>query len=74
MYPLDKCNFAPSVYSAWWIRYPWRLDDDDEPPTDDLAKMAQLAAIAPGDEGAKKDVEQQLTGVRSGSQVFAAGS
>jgi hypothetical protein len=52
------------LYSAWWLRYPWRLEDHKEPPADDPEKMARLAAVAPGDEPRKTIVERTLTEAR----------
>ena len=69
----NRQSFWHQLYSAWWICYPWRLNNDDEPPTGDFVKMARLAAVAPGDEEEKKGIEQRLTEVRSGSRVFVAG-
>jgi hypothetical protein len=68
----NRQNFWHELYSAWWIRYPWKLDDDDEPPTGDSDKMARLAAIAPGEEELKRCVEKRLTEVRLGFQTFVA--
>ena len=53
-------NFWYSFWSAWWLRYPWRLDDSEEPPKDDPEKMTRLASVAPGEEKAKQEVEQRL--------------
>jgi len=55
--------FWHKVYSKWWQRFPWKLDDDKEPPTDDPAKMIRLASVAPGEEEMKKQVEARLTNV-----------
>ena len=59
----NRQKFWHDLYSAWWIRYPWRLEDDKEPPVDDHEKMARLAAVAPGDEARKALVERTLTDV-----------
>ena len=59
----NRQKFWHDLYSAWWLRYPWRLDDDKEPPVDDPEKMARLAAVAPGDKAQKALVEQRLTDV-----------
>ena len=53
-------NFWYGFWSAWWQRYPWKLEDDQEPPKDNPERMARLAAVAPGEEQAKKEVEQRL--------------
>jgi hypothetical protein len=60
----SRQNFWHQLYSAWWLLYPWRLEDDTEPPTDNPERMARLAAVAPGDEAKKTLVEQTLTEVR----------
>jgi hypothetical protein len=56
-------GFWHNFWTAWWQRYPWKLDDDDEPPTkpEDLEK---LASVEPGEDDRKEDVEKRLTGVR----------
>ena len=59
-------SFWHRLYNTWWQRYPWKLDDDKEPPKDDPDKMAQLASVAPGEESLKKEVEKRLTDVRWG--------
>ena len=59
----SRQKFWHALYSLWWQKFLWKLDDDQEPPTNDPAKMAQLAAVAPGEEGLKKQVEKRLTDV-----------
>ena len=56
-------KFWYELYCTWWQRYPWKLSDNKEPPTDDSGKMAQLTLVAPGDKAVKKQVEKQLTKV-----------
>lgn len=56
-------KFWYELYCTWWQRYPWKLSDNEELPTDDSGKMAQLASVAPGDAVAKKQVEKRLTEV-----------
>lgn len=58
----NRRNFWHKLYSDWWLRYPWRLDDDQEPP-DDPEKMTWLGSVAPGDEAKKALVEQRLNDV-----------
>ena len=53
-------SFWHSFWSAWWQRYPWKLEDDQEPPKDNPERMARLASVAPGEEQVKKEVEQRL--------------
>lgn len=60
----NRRNFWHQFYCAWWLRYPWRLEDNKEPPADRPERMARLAAVAPGDEAKKTLVEQTLTEVR----------
>ena len=57
-------SFWHKFWSAWWQRYPWSLDDDDEPPTDDPNKMARLASVGPGQQALKTEIENDLTIVR----------
>ena len=53
-------NFWYGFWAAWWQRYPWKLEDDQEPPKEDPEKMRRLASVAPGEEQDKKEVEQKL--------------
>ena len=56
----NRQNFWHKVYSGWWERFPWKLEDDEEPPTDDPVEMARLAEVAPGEEAQKEVVEKSL--------------
>ena len=56
-------NFWHKFYCAWWHHYPWRLNNDEEPPVDNPTRIANLAAVVPGEESQKKEVEKQLTEV-----------
>ena len=60
----NRAKFWYELYCAWWEKFPWKLSDDEEPPTDDPAKMAQLASVAPGEGARKQEVEAKLTKVR----------
>lgn len=60
----NRKNFWHELYSAWWERFPWKLPDNEEPPTDNPAKMVQLGSVAPGEEVVKRQVEENLTKVR----------
>ena len=60
----NRQAFWHKFYCSWWQRYPWKLSDDEEPPTDNPARMANLAALAPGEENQKKEVERRLKEVR----------
>lgn len=53
-----------ALWSAWWERFPWKLSDDDEPPTGDPDEMARLVSVELGEEDRKKAVEERLTEVR----------
>ena len=64
----NRQGFWHELYRDWWERYPWKLNDEQEPPTDDPGEMAELASVEPGDEPTKAQVEERLTGVR---QFFA---
>ena len=59
----QRSSFWHDFWCAWWLRYPWKLEDDEEPPRDDPQKMARLASVAPGEEKIKEEVEQKLWGV-----------
>ena len=52
-------QFWFKFFNEWWAKYPWRLPDNEEPPTDNLKKMEELAHIG-GDEGLKSIVEEKL--------------
>lgn len=56
----SRLQFWFELYREWWQRYPWRLPDDVEPPTDDLEKMAELASVKKDEEGKKYEVEEAL--------------
>jgi len=59
----NRQKFWHGLYTAWWKKYPWGLNHDQEPPTDNPEKMARLASVAPGDEVEKAAVERRLTEV-----------
>lgn len=59
----NRQKFWHGLYTTWWQRYPWKLADNKEPPTDNPEGMAGLASIAPGDEVKKGAVERKLTEV-----------
>ena len=60
----SRKNFWHNVYSGWWQRYPWKLKDNEEPPTDDPEQMTRLASVSPNEVNAKSAVESALTDVR----------
>lgn len=57
-----KCRnrFWGALYEAWWQKYPWRLPDDVEPPSNDPGRMMELARTGSGDVEEKKKVEIKL--------------
>jgi hypothetical protein len=57
-------KFWHDLYCGWWQRFPWKLSDDEEPPTNDPEEMARLASVAPGDADLKAQVEKRLNDVR----------
>jgi hypothetical protein len=59
----NRKDFWHELRSAWWKRYPWKLDDDKEPPTNDPDEMLRLASVEPDEAPTKKAVETQLTKV-----------
>ena len=59
----SRKGFWHQLFSAWWLRYPWKLGDDEEPLTLQ-AELTRLTAVGPGEQDAKKEIEQKLTEVR----------
>lgn len=55
----SRHHFWYELYEAWWEKFPWRLPDKEEPPTDDNAKMKQLAYLGVDDANEKAKVEAQ---------------
>ena len=64
-------NFWHQLFSGWWEHFPWRLNDDEEPPTDNAAEMARLQEASPGEETQKSEVERRLQEVGSTFCAFA---
>lgn len=62
----SRHNFWHRVYNTWWERYPWRLPDDEEPPTHDPERMKEVSHVG-GDEDreAKAEVEAKARKVSS---------
>ena len=56
----DRHQFWSALFSEWWKRYPWRLDDHEEPPTNNREKMKELAYARGEDKDAKSAVEKRL--------------
>jgi hypothetical protein len=67
----NRHNFWHKFYTGWWQRFPWKLGDGDEPPTDGLSAMAGLGSVAPGEQELKGEVEQRLNEVPQSFPVFA---
>lgn len=59
-------QFWHKLFEEWWRRYPWRLPDQEEPPTDDPQKMIELAHVGL-DKEEKSEVEKKLHTVSSTS-------
>jgi hypothetical protein len=59
----SRRGFWFTLFSAWWILFPWKLADNEDPPTVQ-AELTRLATVGPGEQDAKKEVEQKLTEVR----------
>ena len=59
----NRSDFWFKLFAKWWEKYPWRLGDKEEPPLNDPARMAELASVGEGEEGAKSKVETELIAV-----------
>lgn len=67
----DRHQFWHKLFSEWWARYPWRLEDHEEPPASNLEKMVELAFVGGElDVEKKAEVEQKVRDVGSIVQVF----
>ena len=53
----SRQSFWHRFYSTRWQQFPWKLDDNQEPPMNDPEKMARLASVAPGKETKKANIE-----------------
>lgn len=58
----SRRGFWHDLWSAWWERFPWKLNDEDEPPADP-DELARLGEVTPDEEGLKKEVEAALADV-----------
>ena len=58
----QRQEFWHQLWSAWWERFPWKLEDDQEPPSDPK-EMKRLASVEPGEQNLKETVEKQLAEV-----------
>ena len=66
----SRHQFWFNLFNEWWMRYPWRLLDNEEPPTNDPKMMEALAYVGEEDEEAKRSVEEKLREV-SMPEVFS---
>ena len=53
-------KFWFTLFNKWWERYPWHLQDHEEPPTNDLKKMEELVSVEEGDKKKKSEVEEKI--------------
>ena len=55
------------LFNEYWVRYPWRLPDHEEPPANDPKKMEELAYVREDEKDQKKKaaVEDALRDVSS---------
>jgi hypothetical protein len=53
-----RLHFWHGFYCGWWERFPWKLDDQEEPPQNNPEMMASLASVERGEDGRKKDIEK----------------
>ena len=56
-------QFWSEFFAKWWQKYPWKLDDKEEPPLEDPAKMTHLASVQVGEHSRKSKVEAALVAV-----------
>lgn len=54
----SRNDFWFRLFTEWWGRYPWRLPDDQEPPTGNSKKMEELGLVG-ADETLKGMVEEE---------------
>lgn len=60
----SRIQFWHKLYNAWWEKYPWRLPDSEEPPTDNPERMKELARVeTDADAERKSEVENALRDV-----------
>ena len=52
-------EFWNSLFTKWWAQYPWRLADNQEPPSDDAERMKGLVYVG-HDVALKAEVEAKL--------------
>ena len=57
----NRHQFWLDLFSTWWEKYPWHLEDHKEPLTD-LKKMEELVHVGPDTE-LKRAVEDKLRAV-----------
>ena len=59
----SRRKFWHQFFIKWWNAYLWKLGDKEEPPSDDLVRMAELASVEEAEEEAKSKVEAKLVEV-----------
>ena len=57
----NRNKFWFDFFSQWWKKFPWRLDDKDEPPVDNTEKMKELASAKTDDERDEKGKVEAAT-------------
>ena len=62
-------QFWHRLFAEWWEKYPWRLKDHEEPPTNDHKKMLELASVGT-DEDLKKEIEAKTRQVSLVIEIF----
>ena len=53
-------DFWHRLRTGWWTRFPWKLNDDEEPPAGDVDEMTRLGSVAPGEQTKKGEVESLI--------------
>ena len=66
----NRNNFWSDFFAKWWVTYPWKLGDKEEPPLDDPVRMADLASAEGAEMERKSEIEAKLVVVCS--RVIAA--
>lgn len=56
----NRNDFWFKFFAKWWQNYPWRLGDKEEPPSDNPARMAELASVEEAEKESKSKVEAEL--------------
>ena len=59
----NRNDFWSDFFAKWWVVYPWKLGDKEEPPLNDPVKMADLAFAGAAEMEAKSEIETKLVAV-----------